>query len=371
MSQSKTARWLDLLAYLLQHRFPVTREQIFADVAAYLDGADSSEHTAFESTRRKFERDKDELRELGIEIQTVDIPGAEGDEPAKGYRLAPRDLYLPYFELTEAGDRGTGGSGDRKDHNLSYPLRRIPVSRDDLRRLDEATARVAAHQGSPLAAAAASARRKLGFDLPLSLGRVETVLGRPLGPDGEAALAVLQRAVSDNVAVRCKYFSIGRDAHEDRVIEPYGLFFSWSRWYCVGRARDRDALRVFRVDRMREAALVSGRDARFTVPDGFSVRSYLGRAPWELSDTPATSVRVRFAFPESRWVLARGTGTAITPMLEDGGALIEFAVRDRNPFLRWLLTFGRKAEVVTPEDVTRELGALRRKVAALYAEAIA
>ena len=367
MSQAKTARWLDLLAYLLQHRYPVSREQIFADVTGYEDGADPSGHTAFETTRRKFERDKDELRELGIEILTVDIPGAAGDEPAKGYRLAPRDVYLPYFELTETGERGKG-EGERKDNSRPYPLRSIPVSADDLRRLDEATKRVAAHQGSPLAAAAASARRKLGFDLPLSLGRVETVLGRPLGPDGEAALAVLQRAVSDNVAVRCRYFSIGRDAHESRVIEPYGLFFSWSRWYCVARARDRDALRVFRVDRMRDAELLTGADAAFSVPDGFSVRSYLGRAPWELSDAPATSVRVRFAFPESRWVLARGTGKPVEPMLEDGGAVIEFGVRDRNPFLRWLLTFGRSAEVVTPDAVTRELGALRRKVAALYAE---
>jgi predicted DNA-binding transcriptional regulator YafY len=139
----------------------------------------------------------------------------------------------------------------------------------------------------------------------------------------------------------------------------------------VARARDRDALRVFRVDRMRDAVLLTGKDARFTVPDGFTVRTYLGRAPWELSDAPATHVRVRFAFPESRWVLARAAGTAVEPLLEDGGALIEFAVRDRNPFLRWLLTFGRKVEVVTPEDVTRELGAMRRKVAALYAEATA
>ena len=363
MTQNKTARWLDLLAYLLQHRFPVTREQIFADVAGYQDGADPKDQTAFETTRRKFERDKDELRELGIELQTVDIPGAEGDEPAKGYRLAPRDLYLPYLELREAGERGGGAAAGKP-----YQLREIRVTKGDVRRLDEATQRVAAHQGTPLAAAAASARRKLGFDLPLSLGRVDTILGRHLGAEGEAALAVLQRAVAENTAVRCRYFSIGRDALEERVIEPWGLFFSWSRWYCVARARDRDALRVFRVDRMKSAELATGKDARFEVPDGFSVRSYLGRAPWDLSDAPATRVRVRFAFPESRWVMARGTGTPVEPVLEDGGALLEFAVRDRNPFLRWLLSFGRRAEVVTPEEVTRELGALRRRVAALYEE---
>ena len=143
MTQNKTARWLDLLAYLLQHRFPVTREQIFADVAGYQDGADPKDQTAFETTRRKFERDKDELRELGIELQTVDIPGAEGDEPAKGYRLAPRDLYLPYLELREAGERGGGAAAGKP-----YQLREIRVTKGDVRRLDEATQRVAATQSA-------------------------------------------------------------------------------------------------------------------------------------------------------------------------------------------------------------------------------
>ena len=363
MSQAKVTRWLDLLAYLLQHRYPVTREQIFASIPGYAGG--EAGETALETIRRKFERDKDELRELGIVLQTVDIPGAEGDEPATGYRLVPRDFYLPYFELVESADRM---AATERPAEKPYPLRKVPLTKDDLRRLDEATQRIASHTSSPLAAAAASARRKLGFDLPLSLDRIESVLTRPLGAEGQEALAVLQRAVASHTAVRCRYFSIGRDAHEQRDIEPYGLFFSWSRWYCVARARDRDALRVFRVDRMSQAAALAGKGSEFEVPADFSIRSYLGRAPWELSEQPATPVRVRFAFPESRWVLSRGTGKAIEAVLDDGGALIEFGVRDRHPFLRWLLTFGRRAEVVVPDEVVRELGALRRKVSELYAE---
>ena len=66
MSDSKAARWLDLVAYLLQHRYPVTRDQIFEQVRDY-----SGDH---ESARRKFERDKVELRALGIEIETVRLP---------------------------------------------------------------------------------------------------------------------------------------------------------------------------------------------------------------------------------------------------------------------------------------------------------
>ena len=67
---SKTERWLNLLAYLCDRRTPVTREQIFHKVGGY-DGAE-------ETGRRKFERDKDELRALGVEIETVPVAGMIG-----------------------------------------------------------------------------------------------------------------------------------------------------------------------------------------------------------------------------------------------------------------------------------------------------
>lgn len=355
MSSAKASRWLDLLACLLPYHFGVTREQIFERVGAYRDdlagGADP------ESVRRKFERDKDELRALGIEIETVAIPDAAAEEPQSAYRLRPAGFYLPYLELTSAAPPPHPVQG----------LRRIPVTREDLAMLDRATQRVADSAVPVLAAAAASARRKLAFDVPLPLASVERVLARPLAAEGQRSLEVLQRAVAERTAVRCRYFTIGRDAEEVREIEPYGLWFGWGRWYCVARARDRDALRVFRVDRMREAEPLRGRGAAFTVPAGFSLQGYLRRAPWELSERAPARVVVRFAFPESRWVLARDVGEPVREVREDGGADIAFGVRDAAPFLRWLLTFRDAAAVIEPASVAAELAALRRRVAALYA----
>ena len=56
-------------------------------------------------------------------------------------------------------------------------------------------------------------------------------------------------------------------------------------------------------------------------------------------------------------------------LLDDGGAVLAFAVRDQGPFLRWLLTFRSAVEVREPASVARELAALRSRVAALYAGA--
>jgi predicted DNA-binding transcriptional regulator YafY len=363
---SKTARWLDLIAYLLQHRYPVTREQVFESVTGYLDEDARDEATAHESARRKFERDKDELRSLGINIETVKLPQAAGDEAGKGYLLKERDFYLPYLELVQ--EEGTPAAELRSPEQPYRGLRRLSVSRAELDLLDRATRRLAEREELPLAAAARSARRKLAFDLPVPLRAVEKALAKPLSDDARKSLEVLQTAVAEHTAVACRYYSITRDSEADREIEPYGLFFGWSRWYCVARARDRDAMRVFRVDRMRDATLLKGEGARFEVPKGFSIRSYLGRAPWELSDNDPTPARVRFRFPDSRWVQAQGLGEPEEPLLEDGGAILRFGVRDRNPFLRWLLTFRQQAELLEPEELAGELDGLRQRVAALYAE---
>jgi proteasome accessory factor B len=364
---SRTSRWLDLIAFLLHHRFPVTREQIFASVEGYRprdaaerDPAAWSERDT-ESARRKFERDKVELRDMGISIDTVQVDARAGDESQVGYRLRQKDFYLPYLELEDAAPRA---AADRP-----YQLRSVTVPHADLDVLDRATRRLAERQEYPLAASAQSLRRKLAFDLPIPLGRIERALAEPLDRDATNALAVLQEAVADHRAVRCSYYSIGRDVEGERELEPQGLFFNWGRWYCVATDRYRMDFKVFRVDRIRGAALVPGDDGRFRPNPKFRIRDFLGRSAWALSDAPAIDVTVRFAFPESRWVMAQGAGTVVEPITEDGGAIVRFLVHDAGPFLRWLLTFRSHATIIEPRQMRDELEALCKRVANLYSPA--
>jgi predicted DNA-binding transcriptional regulator YafY len=309
-----------------------------------------------ESARRKFERDKDELRALGIEIETVPLPATAGDEPQQGYRLRPSGFYLPYFELVAAPQAA--------EHPYAG-LPRIALSEEELRILDRATRRLAARSEFAWAGTAQAIRRKLAFDLPLDETAAVQLLAAPLPQAGRAALEVLQRALMDQIPAACHYYSMSRDREEHDTLEPYGLFFQWSHWYCVARARTASTLRVYRLDRMRSARLLEG-EPRFSVPQDFDVRSYLGRAPWELGTGPATTVRVRFAFPESRWVLNRRLGRPVEPLLDDGGAIVEFDTRDRPALLRWLLSLRGQAAILEPASAAEELAALRRRVAALY-----
>ena len=361
---SKAARWLDLVAFLLQYRFPVTREQIFEAVDGYgPEGAHARQPaewdaTQKESARRKFERDKDELRALGVDIETRGLADAAGDEPATGYRLRAEGLYLPYLQIDE-----------RPVEHRPYPsLRSIALSREELGLLDRATHRLAQHPSRALQSAAGSVRRKLAFDVPLTVHGIERLLGESGRDEPNDTLEVLQQAVARRHRVECRYYSIGRDAHQQRTLEPYGLFFNWGHWYCVASDQGADAPKVFRLDRISGARLARGKDAAHAgPPEGFELARYLGRSAWDLSDAPPVRAVVRFRFPEARWVVAQGVGNVREPYTDDGGAVIEFEVRDADPFLRWLLTFRDHAEVEDPTELGHQLADLRRRVAQLYA----
>jgi predicted DNA-binding transcriptional regulator YafY len=356
---SKTERWLNLLAFLLDRRLPVSREQILSEVDDYRQDWLTNDPTVRESVRRKFERDKRDLRALGITIQPerTKILADHSKVEVEAYLLRARDLYLPYLEL-EAGAPVRG---------RPYHLPVVSIKPEDLSILRRAAERVLALGATPLGASAASALRKLSFDLPVVAGQDgEIALTGPISPATEKIFATLREGVEERTAVRCRYYSIGRDQEEERVVEPYGLMLTWGRWYCIGRSRERNAMRVFRIDRIRTATLLEGEGSRFEIPADFSVKSYLDRALWELSDAPGIRARVRIGFPHSRWVLAEGLGRVVEALDDAGGVLLEFDVRVPDSFIRWLLPFGPQAEIVQPADLAARLRAERERVRALY-----
>ena len=356
---TKAERWLNLLAFLVDHRSPVAREEIFTKVEDYKRDWVKGNESKRESVRRKFERDKSELRELGVVIEPgpQKIYSRHADQEVDGYRLRPADLYLPYLEL----------SGKKPRAGRPYAsLPSLSLKPQEFLTLRCAAERVQALGATSLGASAASAVRKLSFDIPeIDPGDRELALAAGVDDTFHAVFRVLRAGTEQRLPVSCTYYSIGRDVEAKRIIEPYGLMLSWGTWYCVARAREKEAIRVFRVSRMRETKLLEG-EPKFTVPEGFSVRGYLDRAPWELSEDPPVRARVRIAFPHSRWVLAEGLGEVLEATDDAGGALLAFDVRVVDSFVRWLLPFGTQAVVLDPADIRDRLAAERDRLRALY-----
>ena len=349
MSVAKTARWLDLLAYLLHHRFPVSRAQIFGHVAGYRDQDE-------ESARRKFERDKAELKELGIVIESTVVKDAD---PPEGYRLRAAQVYLPYVELAEEP------AADRPYRDLP----RLPLSRSELAILDRATRRLAEQGQEDWAELARSLRRKLEFDLPLESLGIGAVLGTPLDDASQRRLAALQGVVAAGRAVRCRRLRFGAAESEWLVLEPFGLLFQLGRWHCAGRVRG-ESLTVIPLEELGDIEPLDGPDAGFVVPEGFAVGDLVGQAPWEWGTEPAAAVWIRLEEPDARWAMNRKLGRVAMDRSDDRGVTFEMTVRDRPAFLRWALSLGARARVTAPASVARELEELRARVAALYATGV-
>src|SRR3989442_4053036 len=137
---TKTERWLNLLAFLLGRHYPAPREEILSQVSDYKEDWVGGDARARESVRRKFERDKAELKDLGVTLEPLKekIVANHVDQEVEAYQLKPRDFYLPYLKAP----------GRLPSH--TYFLNEVALASDDLPILRRAADRIAALTDTPL-----------------------------------------------------------------------------------------------------------------------------------------------------------------------------------------------------------------------------
>jgi proteasome accessory factor B len=278
-SGSKTQRWIDLLAALLARRFPVTFDALVADVPAY-----ATSRASRTSLLRMFERDKDELRALGVPIETV--PDANGELAA--YRIAPTDFYLPYLSI--AGPQPSRATRPRRVDRFGYhALRELLFTADELAVVADAAARIRALGEPLLAEDAESAMRKLAMDLPVDATTTshEVLLVDPADKPDAKIFDTLSDALTRRKTVEVDYHSLSRDTTERRTLEPYGLFFLGAHWYLAARDRSHGELRNFRLTRIGSATVNAARTQTpdYEIPADFRLREHAkSRQAWELGD---------------------------------------------------------------------------------------
>ncbi len=363
-SITKLQRWLDLIAFLIGRRYPVTVDEIMEAVPAYAGGPDG-DPTVDESVRRMFERDKKELRDLGIPIETVEF-SVRGAEQTSGYRLARRDFYLPYLRLIGGGADAPAAARGAAESRADV----FDIQPEEARAARDALSFAAAMPSFLLKEEARSALRKLAFDL--GSGRPDAVLAldRPEAGLVRDRLRVLNDALQARKRVRFRYHGIYRGKPTDRDVAPYGLLFLAGNWYLVGHDALREARRVFRVDRMEdpEPNRMTPDTPDYVVPEDFDLEAYRNREAWELGEgeEAALVARVRFDFPTSLWVERNGYGEP-AESAADGSTVRSFRLHQVNPFLRWILSLSGEAEIVDPPELRREYADLVERVAALYA----
>jgi proteasome accessory factor B len=323
MPASKTERLVNLVICLLASRTFVTKERLRATLEPYRNCPTDE---AFE---RMFERDKEELRELGIPLEVGTVSALFDDEV--GYRIAPREYALPELRLEP----------------------------------DEAAALgVAARfwQQATLAQAASSALLKLKA-AGLDVGGAAPVGIEPRVRAEAPAFEPLLEAVYDRQVVR---FSYRRSDGEVRVreVEPWTIDSWRGRWYLAGFDLGRDDARVFRLDRITGPVLLTGRPPEHKVPDRLDVRAQVGMfagRPSEDLGTATLRVREGTCFPLRRRALSTAEG-------EDGWDTI--VVRAYSDSAEFWVEYGADVVVLEPKSLRTAVIARLRAVAGASGAAV-
>jgi proteasome accessory factor B len=346
-ADAKLQRWIDLLAALLSHRYGATLAELKTLVPAY--GA-AKNRAAID---RMFERDKDELRALGLPIRVRDEETEEGT--TQRYYMRARETYLPFLNLAA---RSTTPRPRRKAPSEGYrDLATITFEPDELSALVHA-ARCAKRVGDPtLSRDIESAIAKLTYDLGLALGSVvgesDEHATRIPEPGAAPAVSTLSEALLRRKLVTFVYRSMNRDVTEERTVEPYGIYFSSGHWYLVGRDVVTESLRKFRVSRMVDvrANTKKSQSPDYEIPTDFDLAAHArAREPWELGEET----------PEEMIVEVRGNGGSAESVLSLGAPVIgaagqrRFQVRRVDSFVRWLMSFGGEVVPMAPPNLCEQ-----------------
>jgi len=326
MSARKTERLLNLVICLLATSRYLTKAQIRRSVPQY---ADCESDDAFE---RMFERDKDELREMGVPLETGSLQPWPDDEV--GYRI---------------------------DRNR-YALPEVSFAPDEMAVLGLA-ARVWQHASVANAASYALLKLKASGVEPdeSSLVGIE-----PQVRAAEPAFQPLWQALCARQPVAFPYRRNVADHATERHVEPWGIVSRHGRWYLVGHDRDRNATRVFRLSRITGAVRRDGEPGTVEVPDGTDIRKQVMTFEPEAPQGIAT-VLVRSGAGHG----LRRRALTVEPAAKSGADdenwdVLTVRFWDEESFAEELAQYGDRVVVIEPVTVRNAVVRRLRDVAAAH-----
>ncbi len=310
MAARRAERLVNLVICLLSTRQFLSAERIRAAVPGYeaADGARSTD----EAFKRMFERDKAELRDLGVPLETGRNSAFDSED---GYRITRREYELP------------------------------PVSFDAA----EATAvGLAARlwQSATLGTPARNALLKLragGTDIDIDAGPGALADAVPHVDASDPSLPALLEAARLARPVRFDYLKVGEHQAQTRTIEPWGVLSWRRRWYVVGFDRDRGEARSFRLSRVEGDVRQFGSAGEFQRPAELDLVSYVSQRP------PEQTVTARIK------VSTQGAGQLRRLASAQDGDILTVTYSDLNRLARVVASAGSAAQVLEPAELVAEV----------------
>jgi len=232
MSSAKTERLVNLTMALLATSRYMQKSEIFRKVAGYSGTQETRE--------RMFERDKDDLRALGIEIEVASADPLFEDEP--GYRIKPETYQMPIkkFTPTEIGILSTA-LGLWLDSSLE------DIALGAVRRVNSTAL----------------------LDPALEINSLRT-----LNFSAEGLLDVT-KALANRSEIAFSYRKAGAAKSDNRRVNPLGLSAWKGQWYLVGEDLDRSDIRTFNFSRISSKIDISKKRDMYEIPSDFNIKDYL------------------------------------------------------------------------------------------------
>lgn len=258
-------RLTNLVVALMATDIGLTKQQILDNVSGYRQRADAGARS--DALEKMFERDKDELRTLGVPVETI------------GEAADPNDLREARYRIPQA------------EYDLPSDIEFTPA---ELAVLQLAGSVWSAESVSGDAQAGVRKIRALGIDGD------EPIIGfAPRITARDAAFTPLQDAIEKSRVVSFDYLKPGEDAPRRRSIRPLALVDYEARWHVFGIDIDADADRMFLLSRIVGAVKVTNTSFAPELREGAGERALAGleevaaRNSALLEVTPGTEASLR------------------------------------------------------------------------------
>lgn len=164
----------------------------------------------------------------------------------------------------------------------------------------------------------------------------------------------LMIAVEDRRSALISYQSLTSAGPVSHELHAYGLVFHLGSLYLVANSALHHEIRHFKIDRITGVELL---DSRFEKPVEFRLQDHLANSFGIFKgDGTETRVRVRFSTSARRYVEEKIWHPSQSLEVQTDGTLIaEFRLSGTDEIRKWIMSFGKNAEVLEPLSMRQKI----------------
>lgn len=305
----KTERLLNLTLALLATKRPMTKAEIFEQIPGYSGSPESME--------RMFERDKDELRDLGITVEVLPTDAYFNDE--QGYQIIPRDFFLEDISFT---------------YEESLWL---------------AIATNLLHEASPKAGA------RQGLQKLITVGQVGGEEFFEMGAHTELALSFSEslqeiwRSIRERRVLSFTYST--SKGTKRRAASPILLTSRLGNWYLVAIDSDDKQVKTFRIDRITDVSVEPRKSFHDPAPS-FHLDEFLSRFKGDQFELITIKLHNELS---SEHPLIAYSSTRFSGERVGIGSIVHLENLDSDRALELILWAGDAIEVLEPVELRNQI----------------